>query len=208
MALMRWEPFEGIMSLRRDMDRLFENFFERNPMRAGQENMDEPAIEVADAGDHMLVKVQVPGIDKEKLQLEIANDVLTVKGEMQEENKQEDKHYYRREFRYGAFSRTIPLPTGVQEDQARAQLKDGILTITVPKGEQNKSKRIAIEANGTSATSHEPTAQEGRDPIIGKTEPTMSTASSSTDKPEEGKQDTSMKHETVNQGSDSGVSNR
>jgi HSP20 family protein len=193
MALMRWEPLGGIMSLRRDMDRLFEDFFDRSPFRAGQEGMNEPAIEVADAGDHIAVKMQVPGIEKEKLQLEIANDTLTIKGEMQEEDKQEEKHYYRREFRYGAFSRTIPLPTGVQEDQAKAQLKDGVLTVTVPKGEQNKTKRITIETTDASATSPESTPQTGRDPIMGRTERTASNAASTADKPEEDTQGTNLR---------------
>jgi HSP20 family protein len=182
------------------MDRLFENFFDRSAMRSGLESGDAPAVEVADAGDHIVVKVQVPGIDKEKLQLEIAHDTLTIKGEMQEEDQQEDKHYYRREFRYGTFSRTIALPNGVLEDQARAQLKDGILTITVPKGEQNKTKRISIETNGTSATSREHIAQGGQDPIMGKMEHAIPNASHTANKPAAGKQDTSMTQDKVQPG--------
>jgi HSP20 family protein len=126
------------------MDRLFENFFERGPFMQTTGGMFEPAVELADTNGNVLVKVQVPGITKDNLQVDIANDVLTLRGEIKEEEKKEEKNYYHREFRYGTFSRTIPLPTHVQADQASAQLKDGILTITIPKSEEAKAKQIPI----------------------------------------------------------------
>jgi HSP20 family protein len=94
-----------------------------------------------------VVKAQVPGMSKENVQVSITEDALTLKGEMKEEEKTEDKNYHRREFRYGAFARTIPLPMAVQADKATAQLKDGVLEITIPKSEQAKVKEIPIKVS-------------------------------------------------------------
>jgi HSP20 family protein len=137
--------FEGLTSLRREMDRLFDNFFERGPLHIGSTDTFEPPMEVADSKEHVIVRVQVPGVSKDDLHVDIAENALTLRGEMQAEEKTDGKQYYRREFRYGAFSRTIPLPPGLQADRATAQLKDGVLTITIPKGEQAKPKAIPIQ---------------------------------------------------------------
>jgi HSP20 family protein len=145
MALVRWEPFEALTSMRREMDRLFENFFERGPWTAGDGGAFEPAIELADTDNSIMVKAMVPGVSKENLHLDITDDSLTLRGEIKEEEKTEGKRFHRREWRYGAFARTIPLPTAVKADQAKAQLKEGVLTITLPKGEHAKMKQIPIQ---------------------------------------------------------------
>ena len=144
MAPTRWEPFEGLTSLRREMDRLFEHFFERGPLAMGDGGVFEPAIEMAETNDSITVKVQVPGVSKENLHLDIMDDCLTLKGEIKDEETTEGKRFHRKELRYGSFARTIPLPTTVKADQAAAQLKDGGLTITLPKGEHAKMKQIPI----------------------------------------------------------------
>jgi HSP20 family protein len=127
------------------MDRLFENFFENAPRGLGTVSAWEPAIEVSDTKDALMVKAQVPGIPKDNIQVNVTDDAITLKGEMREEEKKEEKNYTRREFRYGAFSRTIALPTTVQADKATAQLKDGVLEITIPKSEKAKVKEIPIQ---------------------------------------------------------------
>jgi hypothetical protein len=97
MALTRWEPFEGLTSLRREMDRLFEHFFERGPVTMGDGGMFEPAIEIADTNDSIMVKAQVPGVSKENLHLDIMDDCLTLKGEIKDEETTEGKRFHRRE---------------------------------------------------------------------------------------------------------------
>lgn len=144
MALVRWEPFEGLTALRRDMDRLFEDMMGRMPSRLG-DGAGEPAVEVSDTPEAVVVKAQVPGVSKDQIHVDVTDDVLTLKGEMKEEETKEEKNYYRREFRYGAFARSIPLPATVQGDQATAQLKDGILEIRIPKSEKSKAKQIPIQ---------------------------------------------------------------
>jgi HSP20 family protein len=142
-SLMQWEPLEGLSTLRREMDRLFEHFFDSGPQRFWERSV-EPAVEVSDTKDSVLVKAQVPGMSKDNIQVNITDDTLTLKGEMKEEEKKEDKNYYRQEFRYGAFTRTIPLPSPVQADKATAQLKDGVLEIRIPKSAQAKVKQIPV----------------------------------------------------------------
>jgi HSP20 family protein len=139
----RWEPFGGLTSLRRDMDRLFERFLGREPSSPLGEV--EPAIEVADTPEAVIVKAQVPGVSKENLQVNVTENALTLKGEVKEDKTTEDKNYHRREFHYGAFSRTIALPTTVQAEKATAQLKDGVLEVTIPKQEETKAKAIPIQ---------------------------------------------------------------
>jgi HSP20 family protein len=146
MALMRWEPFEGLSTLRREMDRLFEDFSSGGALRFWERDA-EPAVEVSDTAEAVMVKVQVPGIKKDDLQLTITENALTVKGEMKEEEKKEDKNYHRQEFRYGAFVRNIPLPAPVQAEKATAQLKDGVLEVTMPKSAPAQVKQISIQAS-------------------------------------------------------------
>jgi HSP20 family protein len=128
------------------MDRLFDNFFERGPFTMESTGMFKPAVEVAESSGQVIVKAQVPGVSKDNLHLELAENALTLRGEIKEAGNTDGKQYYLREFHYGAFSRTIPLPPGLQADQATAELKDGVLTITVPQGEQSKTKEIPIKA--------------------------------------------------------------
>jgi len=106
--------------------------------------MAAPAVEVSDTKDAIVVKAQVPGVSKENLQITVSEGTLTLKGDMKEETKQEEKNYLRREFRYGAFTRTVPLPAGVQAEKATAQLKDGMLEVTIPKSEAARVNEVPI----------------------------------------------------------------
>ena len=128
------------------MNHMFERFFEDRPMRVWERPF-EPAVEVSDTPEAVVVKAQVPGVPKDQLQVTITEDTLTLKGEMKEEGKKEGKNYYRRELHYGAFTRTSPLPVAVQAEKAIADLKDGVVTVTLPKREAAKAKQIPIKAS-------------------------------------------------------------
>jgi len=143
MALTKWEPFAGLTSLRREMDRLLEDFFDGG--RRQELSALEPAVEVSETQDMIVVKAQLPGVSKDQIQVNISDDTLTIKGETKKEEKEEGKNYYRQEFHYGAFARTITLPAAVQGEKAEAQLKDGVLQISIPKSEQAKVKEIPIK---------------------------------------------------------------
>jgi HSP20 family protein len=145
MALAKWEPWQGLASFRRELDRLFDEFGGPSLMR--WEQSFAPEVEVSDTKDAVVVKALVPGITKENLHVDITDDALTLKGEMKQEEKKEDTHYYQREFRYGAFTRTISLPVAVQSDKAKAEMKDGVLQITIPKNEKAKAKAVPIKVS-------------------------------------------------------------
>jgi HSP20 family protein len=139
----RWESFGGLTTLRREMDRLFEHFVGREASSSLGEV--EPAMEVAETPQAVIVKAQVPGVSKEHLQVNVTENALTLKGEVKEDTTTEEKHYHRREFHYGAFARTITLPTTVQAEHATAQLKDGVLEVTIPKREATTAKDVPIQ---------------------------------------------------------------
>ena len=143
MALVKWEPSEGLATLQREMNRLLESYFGGSPWRF-DESMSAPAVEVSDTKDTVVVKAQVPGVSKEQIQVTVSEGALTIKGETKAEEKQEEKNYIHREFHYGAFSRTVPLPASVQGEKATAQLKDGMLEIRLPKSAEARVKAIPV----------------------------------------------------------------
>jgi HSP20 family protein len=105
-----------------------------------------PAIDMYEDKDNVIVETQLGGIDPEKVDISIENNVLTIKGESEKKSEVEDKNYYRKEIRRGSFYRSIPLPTKVDGDKASAESGEGILKITVPKAAEVKPKTIKIQA--------------------------------------------------------------
>ena len=144
MAAPQWEPFEGFSTLQQEMHRLLESFFGGNPgpfeaPRTG------PAVEMIDTPEAVVIKAQVPGMRKEQLQVTFSEGSLTIQGERRADEDVAEKSYMRREFRYGPFSRTISLPAALQVDKATAQLRDGLLQITIPKSEATRVTNIPID---------------------------------------------------------------
>jgi len=104
-----------------------------------------PSVDVIDREDELLVKAELPGVDKKDINISIANNVLTLEASMAKEEKEEKNEYYRQEICRGSFRRTIPLPAAVKEDEARATFKNGILELTLPKMEKTKRSTIKVE---------------------------------------------------------------
>jgi HSP20 family protein len=142
MALIPWEPFRALR--RRDdvFDELFGDFFRRPMGREGE--VGEPATEVAESDGEVIVKMEIPGVEKDQLQLTVDDDRLTVRGEVRKESEEKKKNYYRQEIRYGAFQRSVPLPVEVDGAKANAALKNGMLTVTLPKSKQPKAQPIKV----------------------------------------------------------------
>ena len=147
MAATRWDPLEGLTTLRKEMDRAFEDFFRGRPFQTRESGALEPAVDVSETPDTVVIKAQVPGVRREHLHLTITADTLTIKGEVQGEEEAKDRTFYQREIRHGSFYRAIPLPVAVRSEQAKARLQDGILEVTFPKSEQGKAKDIPIDVN-------------------------------------------------------------
>jgi HSP20 family protein len=143
-SLVRWEPFRDMMSLRDVMDRLVDDAFIRP--RDGMGMLTGPAIDMIENEDAVLVKATLPGMKPDEINLSITGDVLTIRGEIRSERNEEKGNYVLRERQYGSFSRSIPLPTSVVSDKAKAEFEDGILTLNLPKAEEVKPKTISIKA--------------------------------------------------------------
>ncbi|MCX6794563.1 MAG: Hsp20/alpha crystallin family protein [Candidatus Falkowbacteria bacterium] len=140
MSLIKWAPFFPEFD---DMEKMMGEML---PAVRGNQFGFTPAIDMYEDKDNVVVETQLGGIDPEKVDISIENNVLTIKGESEKKSEVEDKNYYRKEIRRGSFYRSIPLPTKVNGDKATAESGEGILKITVPKAPELKSKTIKIIA--------------------------------------------------------------
>lgn len=144
--LTRWEPFRDLISLREAMDRLFEESVVRPrgaalaPRVAGS-----LALDMYETDEDVVVKASVPGVDPDDLDIKVTGDTLTIRGETKAEEEIEEDNYVYRERRYGAFSRSIAIPTSVKADDAEADFEDGVLTLRLPKAEEVKPKAIEVK---------------------------------------------------------------
>jgi HSP20 family protein len=143
--LMKPEPFS------REVDRLFDSFFgggEGGPRRW------VPPMDLVEAEDHFVLKADLPGLSEEDVSIEIDDGALKISGERKAEHEANERGWYRVERAFGSFARTLSLPEGVDADAVSASFDRGVLEVRVPKPEQRKPRRIAI--NGA----FEGTAQE------------------------------------------------
>jgi HSP20 family protein len=133
-----------MMTLRQAMDRLFEDSFVR-PASFGSLSVPDVAIEMKETDSDIVIKAELPGVMPNDVDVSIAEGVLTVKGEHKEEKEEKETNYYRRELKYGSFSRSVNLPAVVNADQAEAVFENGILTLTLPKAEEAKPRQIKVK---------------------------------------------------------------
>jgi HSP20 family protein len=147
MAIEGWHPITELMSLRQAMDKLFEDSFVR-PSRT-LETLGEvaaPALDIYQTPGEIVVEAALPGIKPKDVSIDITGDILTIKGESKAEQEVKREDYLYQERRYGAFSRSVVLPSGHESDKADATMEDGILTLTIPKAEEVKPKTIKVKA--------------------------------------------------------------
>lgn len=104
-----------------------------------------PAVDVSETNDSIEVTSELPGMSKDDIEIEVAKGVLTIKGEKKEKEEESDRSYHHREVRYGTFSRSFSLPADVKSDEAKADFKDGVLTVTLPKEEKALHRKIEIK---------------------------------------------------------------
>jgi HSP20 family protein len=139
----RWDPFAEFAGFSRAFDRAF----------LGAPNGDTrrfdltPAIDLSETDGEVVVKASLPGVKPEDVEISVNDGILTVKGEKKSDDKTETENFYRREIRYGSFSRSVPLPSRVNHEQADAEFKDGVLTVTLPKAEEVRPKQIKIRSH-------------------------------------------------------------
>jgi HSP20 family protein len=146
MAIQRWHPFTELMSLRQAMDKLFDDSFVR-PSRAltALGEVAVPSLDIYQTPGEIVVKATLPGAKSEDVSIDITGDTLTIKGETKAEQEVKKEDYLYQERRYGVFSRSVVLPSGLKSDKAEATMEDGVLTLTIPKAEEVKPKAIKVK---------------------------------------------------------------
>lgn len=141
----RWDPFREMMTLRDAMDSLFENALV-GPMGGGQATGEWGLpLDVSEDENGFVVKASVPGIKPEDIDVTVNGDVLTIRGEMKQEQENKNERYHVRERRFGTFTRSITLPAPVKADAVEAEYSNGVLTLNLPKTEEVKPKRIQVK---------------------------------------------------------------
>jgi HSP20 family protein len=138
----------------RDFERAFENFFNRGWLRtprwdfpALRESIGEktPKVNVIDRDDEVVVEAELPGVKKNDIDISMTENTVTIKASTRKEEKEEKGDYHRQEISTGYYSRTLPLPVAVEGEKAKAEFKDGMLTLTLPKAEQAKRLNIKVD---------------------------------------------------------------
>jgi len=141
MSLIRWNPYRNLVSLPRELNRFFNDFgfdvWNTDPVWS-------PAVDITETKDGYEVKAEIPGMKKDDIKINYEDDMLTLSGERNYENEKRDKNYHRIERCYGKFQRSFYIPNHVKADAIKANYKDGVLTVNIPKSEEAKPKEIAI----------------------------------------------------------------
>lgn len=144
-TLTRWEPFREMANLSRMMDRFFDEPLGEMPVLWRRGDGYNLALDVAEQEDKYIVKASVPGIKPEDVEITLTDNVLTIKGETKDEQETKEENYHLRERRFGSFMRSIALPNSVDADKIEAVNEHGVLTLTLPKAEAVKPKRIEVK---------------------------------------------------------------
>jgi HSP20 family protein len=140
-TLTRWRPFEDFADLHTRLDRLFEDV-----VGDGKRRDWTVAVDVVREKDKLVLRADMPGIKADDVKIEVSDDILTVSGEHEEKKEKKEEDFIRRERRYGSFSRSIALPTGVDADKIDAACKDGVLEVTIPLPKEKEAKAVEIKA--------------------------------------------------------------
>jgi HSP20 family protein len=147
MTIVRWEPLREFSTLQNEMNRLFNTVFDApgsggnggQPMRRWM-----PAMDLLETDDHFVLRADLPGMTEEDVSIELEDTTLTVSGQRKAEHEDRREGAYRVERAFGAFSRSLTLPQGVDPESVTASFDKGVLEVRVPKPEQRKPKRISI----------------------------------------------------------------
>lgn len=152
MWITRWDPFE-------EMERLTGRFLGGNEPKAGQ--VLAPAVDVFEDDDRIELKAELPGLKPEDVQIDVHDNVLTLSGERRLEREEDREGYRRIERSYGRFSRSFTLPRHVDQDNIRAEMREGVLSLTLPKREQQRGRRIDVQSSEGAAETQQPRIEAG-----------------------------------------------
>ena len=145
MQLVKWNPMRDMLSFNNRADRIFNDFF--YPSRGMQMSKDSswnPRVDIYEDEDAIVLKAELPGVEKDNIVVDVEGRVLTLKGERSSDNEVKEESYYRRERTFGSFERRFNLPDNVDPEKITADYKDGILKLGIPKPEENKPRQITV----------------------------------------------------------------
>jgi HSP20 family protein len=148
-------PFMDLTRWEREMDRMMEDFFGRRMrpwwsdrwFRANEMEMAIPAVDLFEEKDDIVVKAELPGIEKDNIEVNLTDHTLTIKGRKKKEEEVKEANYYRSERSFGSFIRAVELPREVQADKVKASFKNGVLEVRVPKTEEAKAKEVKVKVD-------------------------------------------------------------
>jgi HSP20 family protein len=149
MAIVRWEPFRDLVSLQDRMNRLFDDSFRGLGRGAGDDDWSlggtwAPAVDIYEQEGNIVLKAELPGIDAKEVDIHLENNILTLRGERKVDNEVKRENYHRVERAYGSFTRSFTLPTVIDQEHIKAECRDGVLKVILPKREEAKPKQITI----------------------------------------------------------------
>ena len=144
MALVRYNPWQEMTSFQRQLNRLLDDALVPANWNGFDNLAKIPAAELTETDDALHLKLEVPGMEAKDLDIQVMADRVAISGERKSETKSEEDGRTRSEFRYGKFSRVIPLPVRIQNTNVTADYKDGILNLTLPKSEEEKNKVVKV----------------------------------------------------------------
>jgi len=146
MALVRWDPVRELDTFQSDMNRLFDSFFGRREGAPAGARRWVPAMDLVETDDHLVLKADLPGLDRDDIQIEVSDNVLTISGERRDESEEKREGYHRVERSFGRFQRSVELPEGIAAEDVRAKFDRGVLEVRIPKPAERKPTRVEIEA--------------------------------------------------------------
>lgn len=146
MNLVKWNPWREMTDWHNRINRFFNEDFLPGTRLEDESafNTWSPAVDIYDNDDNIVIKAELPGVDKKDVEVELKDRVLTLKGERSYENEVKEENYHRKERVFGRFHRSFMLPEGVADDKIKADFKDGVLKIEIPKPEEHKPKKISV----------------------------------------------------------------
>jgi len=146
MSIIRWEPLRELTSLQNEVNRLFSSVSDLPPAGTTGANLRRwmPAMDLVEHEDYFELRADLPGVKEEDVSIEFEDNVLTVSGERKSESEERQEGFHRVERAFGAFSRTLTLPKGIDPESILAQFDNGVLEVRIPKPEESKPRRISI----------------------------------------------------------------
>jgi HSP20 family protein len=149
MSVARWDPFRNMAALHDQVNRLFENSLQENRSDNSALATWAPAVDIYENENALVLKADLPDLDEKDLDIRVENNMLTVKGERQFEQKVKEENYLRIERTYGAFSRSFSLPNTVNTEAIKAEYKNGVLTVELPKRAESKPKQVKVNVTNS-----------------------------------------------------------